>query len=182
MGKIIKVFFDKSKEQAQVWANQKPVLDLSVHPSELALEKESDQKLNTYHSGGGNSRTHGRGYQGSRPGQGFTPKNARYMSNVQDLFWCDARNQKGGLVYAPDSNQHECFMVRGKKQEINSGGTAKMPDHYRCTITCAFCCKRNHYEDECYHKQRLSANLNSEAQIGGQGGKGKNDKGKRKSK
>ena len=37
-----------------------------------------------------------------------------------------------------------------------------MPDHYRCTITCAFCGKTKHYEDECYHKQRLSAKLKGE--------------------
>ena len=54
-----------------------------------------------------------------RPGQGTTPKNARYMSNVQDLFWCDARGKKGGLVQAPECNQHECFLVQGNKQETN---------------------------------------------------------------
>ena len=56
-----------------------------------------------------------------------------------------------------------------------------MPDHYRCTITCASCGKRQHYEAECYHKQHLSAKLKSEAQNGGQGGKGNGDKGKGKS-
>ena len=61
-----------------------------------------------------------------------------------------------------------------------------MPDHYRCTITCAFCGKRKHYEDECYHKQRLSAKLKGEDPGKGSGkggGKGKgNDSGKGKSK
>ena len=37
-----------------------------------------------------------------------------------------------------------------------------MPDHYRCTVTCAFCGKRKHYQDESYHKQRLSAKLKGE--------------------
>ena len=63
---------------------------------------------------------------------------------------------------------------------------AKMPDHYRCTITCAFCGKRKHYEDECYHKQRLSAKLKGEDPGKGSGkggGKGKgNDSSKGKSK
>ena len=99
------------------------------------------------------------------------------MSNVQDLFLCDTRDEKGGLVHAPDCDQHECFVVQGKKQETNTGGKAKMPDHYKCTITCAFCCKRKHYKDEGYHKQRLSAKLKTEAQNGGQGGKGNGDKG-----
>ena len=61
-----------------------------------------------------------------------------------------------------------------------------MPDHYRCTITCAFCGKRKHYEDECYHKQRLSAELKGEDPGEGSGkggGKGNgNDSGKGKSK
>ena len=61
-----------------------------------------------------------------------------------------------------------------------------MPDHYRCTITCAFCGKRKQYEDECYHKQRLSAKLKGEDPCKGSGkggGKGNNnDSGKGKSK
>ena len=48
-------------------------------------------------------------------------------------------------------------MVQGKKQKTNTGGKAKLPDHYRCTSTCAFCGKRKHYEDECYQEQRLAA-------------------------
>ena len=46
---------------------------LSVLPLELALGKESDQHLNAYRPGGGGSGSHGRGYQGRRPGQGTTP-------------------------------------------------------------------------------------------------------------
>ena len=61
-----------------------------------------------------------------------------------------------------------------------------MQDHYRCTITCAFCGKRKHYEDECYHKQRLSAKLKGKdpgkgSGKGGGKGNGK-DSGKGKSK
>ena len=93
-------------------------------------------------------------------------------------------------MHAPDCDRHECFVVRGKEQETNTGGKAKMPDHYMCTITCAFCGNGKHYEDECYHKQRLSAKLKSEAgndgqggkANGGQDGKGNGDKGKGKSK
>ena len=74
----------------------------------------------------------------------------------------------------------------GKKQETNTGAKPKMPDYNRCTITCAFCGKRKHYEDECYHKQRLSAKLKWEdpGKVSGKGG-GKssgNDSGKGKSK
>ena len=73
-----------------------------------------------------------------------------------------------------------------KKQETNTGAKPKTPDHCRCTITCAFCGKRKHCEDECYHKQRLSAKLKGEdpgkgSRKGGGRGNG-NDSGKGKSK
>ena len=151
---------------------------------ELALENESGQHLNAYRPGGGGSGSHGRGYQGPRPAQGNTPKNARIMSSVQDLFCCDARDEQGCLLHAPDCNQRSCFVVQGKKPETNTGGKAKLPDHYRCTITCAFCGKSKHYEDECYHKQRLSAKLKTENGSGKGSGKGNGDQdsGKGKSK
>ena len=60
------------------------------------------------------------------------------MSNVQDLFCCDVRDEKGGLLHGLDGAQHECLVVQGKQQETNTGGQNKRPDHYRCTITCAF--------------------------------------------
>ena len=150
------------------------------------LEKESDQHLNNYRSGGGGSGGHGKGYQGSRPGQGTTPYHARIMINVRELFWCDARDEQGHLKHAHDCEQRDCFVVKGKQQETNTGAKKQLPDHYRCTITCAFCGKRKHYEDECYHKRRLSAKLKGEDPGKGSGkigGKGKgNDSGKGKSK
>ena len=67
-------------------------------------------------------------------------------------------------------------MVQEKKHKTNTGGRAKLPDHYRCTITCVFCGKRKHYEDECYHKQRLSAKLKTENASDKGSGKGNADK------
>ena len=32
-------------------------------------------------------------------------------------------------------------------------------DHFRCTITCGYCGKRRHYEDECHIKKRESSKL-----------------------
>ena len=153
---------------------------------ELALEKESDQHLNAYRPRGGGSGSHGKGYQGPRPGQGTTPKHAHIIENVKELFWCDARDEQGHRQQAPDREQRYCFVVQGKKQETKTGAKAKMPDHYRCISTCAFCEKRKHYEDDCYHKQRLSAKLKGEdaGKGSGKGGcKGNsNDSGKGKSK
>ena len=69
-------------------------------------------------------------------------------------------------------------MVQGKKQETKTGSKAKMPDHHRCTMTCAFCGKRKHYEDECYHKQRLSAKLKTEKGSSKGSGKGNTNQGR----
>ena len=94
--------------------------------------------------------------------------------------------EHGHLQHAPDCEQRDCFVVQGKRQETNTGARPKLPDHYRCTITCAFCGKRKHYEDECYHKQRLSAKLKGKDPGKGSGkGGGKsngNDAGKGKLK
>ena len=151
---------------------------------ELALEKKSDQHLNAYRPGGGGSRSQGRGYQGPRPGRGTTPKNARFMRNVQDLFCCDARDEHGCVLHASNCDQRNCFVVQGKKQDTNTGSKAKMLDHYKCTITCAFCGKRKHYAHECYHKQHLSAKVKTENGSGKGSGKGNADRdnGKGKSK
>ena len=143
---------------------------------ELALKKETDQHLNAYSPGKCGSESQGRGYQGHRPGQGTAPKNARIMSNIQDLFRCDARDEQGSLLHAPDCDQRDCFLVQGKKQETDTSGKAKLPGHYRYTITCAFCGKKKHYEDECYHKQRLLAKLKTENASGRGSGKGKANK------
>ena len=188
VAKLPRELWDECRSTADRKAGSLRYEDLCVLLLELALEKESDQHLNNYHPGGGGSGGHGKGYQVSRPGQGTTPKHAhtRIMENVKELFWCDARDEQGHLQHAPDCEQRDCFVVQGKQQEKNTSAKAKLQDHYRCTITCAFCGKRKHYEDECYHKQRLSAKLKGEDPGKGSGkggGKGKgNDSGKGKSK
>ena len=189
VAKIPTSVWDECRATAERKARTLTYEDLSVLLFELALEKESDQHLDAYRPRGGGSGSHGKGFQGPRPGQGTTPKQARIMGNVQELFWCDARDEHGHLQHAPDCDQRDCFVVQGKNQETNTGSKPKMPDHYRCTITCAFCRKRKHYEDECYHKPRLSAKLKGEDPGKGSGkgsgkggGKDNNDSGKGKSK
>ena len=184
MAKIPRDAWDECRATAERKARTLTYQDLSALLLELALEKESDQHLNAYRAEGGGSGSHGRGYQGPRPGQGTTPQNARIMSSVQDVLWCDARDEQGCLLHAPDCDQRNFLVVQGKKQETNTGGRAKLRYHYRCIITCAFCGKRKHYEDECYHKQRLSAKLESANGSGKGSGKGNTDQdsGKGKSK
>ena len=168
--------WDECRATAERKARALNYEDLPVLLLELALEKERDQHLNAYRPGGGGNGSQGRRYQGHRPGQGTASKYARIMSNVQDLFWCDASDEQGCLLHAPDFDQRDCFVVQRKKQETNTGGKAKLPDHYRCKITCAFCGKKKHYEDECYHKQRLWAKLKTENASGKGSGKGNANK------
>ena len=122
VAKLPRELWDECRSTAECKVRALNYEDLSVLLLELALEKESDQHLNAYLPGGGGSGSHGRRYQGHRPGQGTTPKNARIMSNVQDLFWCDARDEQGSLLHAADCDQHDCFVVEGKKQETNTSG------------------------------------------------------------
>ena len=152
VAKLPRELWDECRSTAERKARALHYEDLCVLLLERALEKEGDQHLNNYRPGGGGSGSHGKGYQGSRPGQGTTPKHARIMESVKELFLCDARDEQGHLQHAPDCEQRDCFVVQGKQQEGNTGAKAKLPDHYRCTITCAFCGKRKHYEDECYQK------------------------------
>ena len=169
VAKLPQELWDECRSTAERKARALNYEDLSVLLLELALEKESDQHLNAYRPGGGGSGSHGEGYQGPRPGQETTPKHARDMGKVQELFWCDARDEHGHLQHAPHCDERDCFVVQGKKHETNTGTKPKMPDHYRCTITCAFCGKRKHCEDECYHKQRLSAKLKGDDPDKGSG-------------
>ena len=190
MAKLPRQLWDECRSTAKRKARALNYEDLSVLRFEQALGIESDQHLNAYRPGGGGSGSHGKGYQGPRPGQKTTPKHARIMDNVKELFRCNAGDEHGHLQHAPDCEQRDCFLVQGKKQETKTGAKAQMPDHYRCTTTCAFGGNRKHYEDECYHKQRLSAKLKGEdpgkgtGKGGGKGGvKGNgNDSGKDKSK
>ena len=44
-------------------------------------------------------------------------------------------------------------------QKTKDGQEVKHQDHFRCTITCGYCGKRRHYEDECHIKRRESEKL-----------------------
>ena len=146
VAKLPRELWEECRSTAERKARSLRYKDVCVLLVELALEKESNQHLNNYRPGGGGSGGHGKGYQGSRPGQGTTPKHARIMENVKKLFCCDTRDEQGHLQHAPDCEQRDCFVVQGKQQEKNTGAKAKLPDHYRCTITCAFCRKRKHHD------------------------------------
>ena len=90
IAKLPRELWDECRSTAERKARSLRYEDLCVLLLELALEKESDQQLNNYRPGGGGSGGHGQGYQGSRTGQGTTPKHAhaRIMENVKELLWC----------------------------------------------------------------------------------------------
>ena len=74
VAKIPRDVWDECRATAERKARTLTYDHLSVPLLELALEKESDQHLNAYRPGRGGSGSHGRGYQGPRPGQETTPK------------------------------------------------------------------------------------------------------------
>ena len=51
-------------------------------------------------------------------------------------------------------------MLQMKRQQHSKDGkTVTYQDHFWCTITCGYCGKRRHYEDECHIKKRASDKL-----------------------
>ena len=81
LAKLPRELWDECRSTAERKARALYYEDLFVLLLELALEKGSDQHLNNYQPGGGGSGRHGKGYQGSRPGQGTTPKTRPYHVN-----------------------------------------------------------------------------------------------------
>ena len=121
MAKLPRELWDECRSTAERKARALNYEDSSVLLLELALKKESDQHLNAYCPGGGGSGSHDKENQGPRLEQGTTPKHARVMGNVQELFLCDTRDGHGHLQHSLDCDQRDCCVVQGKKQETNTG-------------------------------------------------------------
>ena len=117
VAKLPRELWDECRSTAERKARALHYEDLCVLVLELALEKESDQHLNAYRPGGGGFGSHGKGYQEPRPEQGTTRKHARIMENVKELFWCDARDEQGHLQHAPDCEQRDCFVSKGRSRK-----------------------------------------------------------------
>ena len=83
VAKLPRKLWDECRSTAERKARALHYEDPCVLLLELALEKESDQHLNNYRPGGGGSGGQGKGYQGSRPWQGTTPKTRPYHGNRQ---------------------------------------------------------------------------------------------------
>ena len=76
------------------------------------------------------------------------------------VFYCKPVNDKGGPCHASDCDLRSGCMLQMKRQQYtNDGKPVTHQDHFRCTITCGYCGKRRHYEDECHIKKRESDKL-----------------------
>ena len=144
---------------------------------ELALERENDSHMEKFlkkHLGRGGTPTLERG-KGKGPknttnanqGGGKGRGNLRAMNEVKPdagtppLFYCKPVNDKGGPCHAPNCDHRSSCMLQMKRQQHSKDGkTVTHQDHARCTITCGYCGKRRHYQDECHIKKRESDKLN----------------------
>ena len=99
VAKLPRELWDECRLVAERKARSLCYEDLCVLLLELVLEKESDQHLNNYRPGGGGSGGHGKGYQGSRPWQGTTPKHAHAVS------WKTSRSYSGVM---PETSRATC--------------------------------------------------------------------------
>ena len=143
---------------------------------ELALERENDSHMEKFlkkHLGRGGNPTPERG-EGKGPknptnanqGGGKGRGHLRAMNEVKPdagtapLFYCKPVNDKGGPCHAPDCDHRSSCMLQMKRQQhTKDGKPVTHQDHSRCTITCGYCGKRRHYEDECHIKKRESDKL-----------------------
>ena len=143
---------------------------------EQALERENDSHMEKFlkkHLGRGGTPTpelgEGKGpknptkaNQGGGKGRG----NLRAMNEVNPdtgtppLFYCKPVNDRGGACHASDCDRRSSCMLQMKRQQHTKGGKpVTHQDHFRCTITCGYCGKRRHYEDECHIKKPESDKL-----------------------
>ena len=77
-----------------------------------------------------------------------------------NLFYFCPTDDKGGPCHAPDCDGRSACMLQLKRtQKTKDGQEVKHQDHFRCTITCGYCGKRRHYEDECHIKRGESKKL-----------------------
>ena len=173
---------------------------------ELSLERENDSRMETLlkrHLGRGSIPTPERGEAtgpnnptNANKGGGKGGGNLRALSEVKPeagappLFYRKPVNDKGQPCHAPDCDHRSgCVLQLKRQQHTKIGEAVTHQHHFRCTITCGYCGKRRHYEDECHikkretdkHKQQEAEGQNSQAptrtsQNGDQGGKG-GDKG-----
>ena len=140
---------------------------------ELALERENDSHMEKFlkrHLGKGANPTHdggeGRGAKtplnankggGKGGGNPHAMKEVKPETGAPHLFYCKPVYDKGGPCHAHDCDHSSgCVLQLKRQQHTKDGKTVTNQDHFSCTITCGYCGKRRHYEDECHIKKRES--------------------------
>ena len=140
---------------------------------ELALERENDSHIEKFlkkHLGRGGTPTPERG-EGKGPknptntneGGGKGRGNLRAIHEVKPeagtppLIYCKPVTDKGGSCHATDCDHRSgCMLHMKRQQHTKDGKPVTHQDHFRCTITCGYCGKLCHYDDECHIKKRES--------------------------
>ena len=156
---------------------------------ELAMEKENDSHMNKYVCKHLRRETPAQTSLGDRlpqphsnPGKGrggqlkhMTESPSSKGKGTPDIFYCCPMDDKGAPCHAPDCDGGSARMLQLKgTQKTKDGQQVKHQDHFRCTITCEFCGKRRHYEDEDHIKRRESEKLKkTEEKRGKTAGKGR---------
>ena len=156
---------------------------LSHHPEyddlvdlliELAMKRENDSHMDKYprkhlrretpaekSPGGRSPQPHsnlGKGRGGQLKHMTETPPSKG--KGAPNRFYCRPTDDKGGPCHAPDCDGRSACMLQLKRtQKTKDGQEVKHQDHFRCTMTCGYCGKRRHYEDECHIKRRESEKL-----------------------
>ena len=140
----------------------------------LAMERENDSGMEKYlrkhlrreapaekPQGGRSPQPHsnpGKGKGGQLKHMKETPP--AKGKGAPDLFYCQTTDDERGPCHAPDCDgRSSCMLKLRQKQKTKDGQEVKHQDHFRCTITCGYCGKRRHYEDECHMKRRESEKL-----------------------
>ena len=72
-----------------------------------------------------------------------------------NLFYCRPTADKCGPCHAPDCDGRSACMLQLKcTRKTKDGQEVKHQEYFHCTITCGYCGRRRHYEDECPIRRR----------------------------
>ena len=147
------------------------LVELSI---EFAMERENDSHMDRYlrkhlrretpaekASGGRSPQPH------TNPGKGrggqlkhMTETLPSKGKGAPNLYYSRPTGDKGGPCHAPDCDWRSACMLHLKRtQDSKDVQEEKHQHHLRRLITCGYCGKRRHYEDECHIKHQESGNL-----------------------
>ena len=181
VGKIPTRTWDNCRETSEREARTHSYDDLVDLLIELAMERENDSHMDKYlrehlqretpadkSPRGRSPQPHSNPVKG-RGGQlkcmtETTPSNSK---GAPKLFYCRPTDHKGGPCHAPDCDGRSACMLQLKRtQKTKDGEEVKHQGHFRCTITCGYCGKRRHHENECHIKRRESEKLKKAEEEG----------------